>query len=515
MASITRRQLIGHAGLLLAAGAAGCRINTQPRFRDTPFTLGVASGDPLPDRVVLWTRLAPDPLNGGGMSPEGVRLRWEVASDERMRQIVRRGETLATPHYAHSVHVDVDGLRPSRHYYYRFTAAGFESPIGRTRTAPALDALPDRLHLAFASCQQWETGYFTAYDHMAAEDPDLILHLGDYIYESSGAGRRRPLVRPLPGGETITLEEYRNRYALYHTDESLQRAHQSTPFAVTWDDHEVENDYAADASEDGTPVEEFLARRAAAYQAYYEHLPIRLAAPPGGPDVRVYRRLVYGRLAELLLLDTRQYRASQPCGSGRSPLCPASLDESRTMLGAGQERWLFDRLAGSGARWNVLAQQILLAHMDLAPGAEQVYNTDKWAHYQASSGRLHRFLHERAVANPIVLTGDSHANWLNELKLDYRDPASAIVGVELGGTSISSGGDGQDLSPTVARWLPDNPHVKFANGRRGYVSCTITPSTWQADYRVVPYVTRPDAPVHTAASFIVENGRPGAERVRT
>lgn len=511
MPPISRRELLGRAGLLLAAATTACRINTRPRFPGTPFTLGVASGDPLPDSVVLWTRLAPDPLNGGGMPREAIPVRWEVATDDRMRRIVRKGEAVAGPGYAHSVHVDVQGLQPGRHYFYRFTTGDYDSPIARTRTAPAFDALPDRLRFAFASCQQWHRGYFTAYDHMADEDLDLVLHLGDYIYEHSGLNRTEA-VRPLPGGETFTLEDYRNRYALYHTDSSLRRAHHAAPFAVTWDDHEVENDYAAGVSEDDVPAEEFLKRRAAAYRAYYEHLPIRLAAPPAGPDVRIYRRLAYGRLVDFLLLDTRQYRSPKPCNGGRSPLCPDSCDENRTMLGEAQEAWMYERLSASQARWNVLAQQILLAHMDLEAGPERVYNADKWAHYQAASRRLHRFLHERAVANSIVLTGDSHANWLNELKLDYQDPGSAVVGVEFGGTSISSGGDGQELSPNVARWLPDNPHVKFANSQRGYVSCTITPDGWRADYRVVPYVSRPGAPIHTAASFIVENGRPHAQR---
>lgn len=512
---ITRRELLQYASSLIALSAAGgCRVNTRPVFSASPFTLGVASGDPSPDGIVLWTRLAPDPLNGGGMPrDEAFPVRWEIAEDERLQRVVRRGTMLAKPEMGHAVHVEVDGLRPWRQYFYRFTLGRYESSIGRTRTAPAADAMPGRLKFAFASCQRWETGFFTAYDHMAQEDLDLVIHLGDYIYEY-GADRTKNAVRPVIGPEITTLEHYRQRYAQYRTDPALRTAHERFPFIVTPDDHEVDNDYAGDLPEDDQTREAFLLRRANAYRAYYEHMPLRASALPAGPAARLYRRAPYGRLADFMVLDTRQYRTDQPCGASRASLCKDAMSPTATILGEAQERWLTDGLDRSQARWNVLAQQVMLADVDFSPDDARVYLMDKWSGYQACSQRLHTFLRERQPSNPIVLTGDIHSNWVVNLKADYREPEkSATLGTEFVGTSITSGGDGRaDMPPDVAKAFPKNPHLRFYNAQRGFVSCIVTPDRWQSDYRIIPFVTRPGAPVETRASFIVENGRPGAER---
>jgi alkaline phosphatase D len=506
-------------GLLIGGGAiAGLtlasqwprRVVAQNNFFRNPFTLGIASGDPLPDSVVLWTRLAPDPLNGGGMPPEPFPVQWQVAEDEAMRQVVQRGSVLATPEFAHSVHVDVKGLKPGWEYWYQFRAGNELSPVGRTKTAPPLGAPVDQFRFAFVSCQNWQDGLYTAYQRLAEEDLDLVIHLGDYMYEG---GIRANAVRPHNGPEPTTLEGYRNRYALYKSDPNLQAAHAAFPWLVTWDDHEVDNNYADEVPQDpqAQSREAFLARRAAAYRAYYEHMPLRATAIPQGPDMQLYRRFTFGNLAEFNVLDTRQYRSDQACGDGRRSGCAEALDPSRTLTGAEQEQWLFEGLSRSQARWNILAQQVFMAQRDFSPGPEQSFSMDAWDGYVASRDRLFQFLQSSRVSNPIVLTGDVHANWVADLKADFANPNSATLGTEFVGTSISSGGNGNDTNANTAGILADNPHIKFFNGQRGYVRCEVRPDRWRADYRIVPFVTQPDAPISTRASFVVENGRPGVQ----
>ncbi|HXV85575.1 MAG TPA: alkaline phosphatase D family protein [Gemmatimonadales bacterium] len=499
--------MAGAPGLLLPGIA---RAWKRPSFLTDPFSLGVASGDPHDRGVVLWTRLAPDPLRGGGMPPETVEVNWWVSADDRFQRIVRQGTAVATPELGHSVHVEVDGLEPDRWYWYRFQAGGDVSPTGRTRTTPPDTALAERLRLGVVSCQHYEQGYYTAYRHLAREDLDLVVHLGDYIYEYEGDASR---VRMHAGKEVQSLEDYRNRYALYQCDPDLQAAHAAFPWALTWDDHEVDNDYAGTASQDQDPVDAFLTRRAAAYQAYYEHLPLRRTSMPRGPFAQLYRGLRYGSLVDFSILDTRQYRSDQPCGGRMAPFCPAALDPKQTMMGPEQERWLLDRVGRSSARWNVLAQQVLMVQADSAAGPEERYSMDKWNGYVAERTRLLTQLHQRRVANPVVLTGDNHNHWVNDLKLDFRDLASPTVATEFAGTSISSGGDGEDSPAWTQVVRAENPHVKFVNSQRGYVRCEVTPAAWRSDYRVVEYVTQPGAGVSTRATFAVENGRPGAQAV--
>lgn len=509
--SLERRRFLIRSGALLGltfTGGLGGKLLAQPRFSDDPFSLGVASGDPLPDGIVLWTRLAPDPLNGGGMGAEHVRVDWQIAADEKMGRVVKRGTAVASPELAHSVHVDVRGLEPGRHYWYQFKAGDAVSPVGRTKTAPAANGRPDRLAFAFASCQHFETGYYTAYQHMAEEDLDLVIHLGDYIYEGP---ERQGQVRRHRGREIVSLEDYRNRYALYRSDEHLRRTHAIFPWVVTWDDHEVDNNYAADIPEDDTPRDRFLERRANAYQVYYEHMPLRRSSLPQGSKMLLYRRLVFGDLASFHVLDTRQYRTDQPCGDGNKAPCPEVFDPKATMLGPEQERWLLEGLGQSRARWNVLAQQVMLAKVDRAPGPETAYSMDQWSGYEMARRRILEFLDQRKPSNPVVLTGDIHSNWVNDLKADFDKPESATVGTEFVGTSISSSGDGMDMTPAVKAILPENPHVRFFNSQRGYVRCVLTPGQWTSDYRIVEYVTRPGAPVKTRASFVVESGRPGVQ----
>ena len=483
---------------------------SQPRFRSNPFGLGVASGDPLPAGVALWTRLDANVLDQAGALQSRIPVRWEVAEDERFRRIVRKGSQLALTELGHSIHAEVEGLRPGRQYWYRFMAGGEVSGTGRTKTAPAKGSALDRLKFAFVSCQYYEQGYYTAYRRIVEEDLDLVVHLGDYIYEG---GINPSLIRRHDGGEAVTLDQYRSRYSLYKADADLQAAHAAFPWIVTPDDHDVSNDYANAIDERGTSPEAFLLRRAAAYQAYYEFMPLRRSSMPIGPNMSIFRRLQFGGLAAFHVLDTRQFRSDQPCGNGQKPLCDAALSETQRMMGAEQERWLMEGLRTSGSRWNVMANQVMMAPVVRLANDIRTFSMDKWDGYVRERTRLMKFLAEARPPNPIVITGDIHTNWVADLKLDFDNPASAAVGTEFVGTSVTSGGDGSDSTPNGAKALVENPHVKFFNSQRGYVRCTLTPASMTSDYRTLPYVSKPDAPIQTRASFVVENGRPGAQPV--
>jgi alkaline phosphatase D len=498
MTAITRRRVLGQTAAisLLSVLGPGCAQTARPS--DNPFTLGVASGDPLPDGVVLWTRRAPDPLNGGGMPDATVPVRWEIATDDGMRQIVRKGEAAARPDSAHAVHVEVGGLQPGRWYWYRFAALGHVSALGRTRTAPPVAAPLDRLRLALACCQNYQHGYFTAYRHMAAEELDLVLHVGDYIYEG---GIKAEAVRRHNSDAVSTLAAYRNRYALYKLDPDLQAAHAAFPWAAVPDDHEVFDDYAGGA---GPANEAGVARRrAAAYQAYYEHLPFRAAARPRGPHMPLHRTLRYGDLAAIHLLDTRQYRTAQPCGRGWSPRCPADSDPAATMLGAEQERWLYEKFAAAG-RWTVLAQQIPILQRRRPRDGVDHYNDDKWDGYRAARGRLLGAAQKRGLDGLVALSGDVHNNWAGTLTANFDDPKAAVLGAEFVATSISSNGDGADSTKGQRNIVEANPHIAFYNGQRGYLRCDVGRDAWRTDFRVVSYVSKPGAPITTRASLVAE-----------
>ena len=477
------------------------------------FSLGVASGDPLPDGVVLWTRLAPDPVNGGGMPAKDVPVEWQLATDENFRHVVRRGNATATSRYAHSVHVDVRGLEPGAWYWYRFRERSHVSPIGRTRTAPATRSSPRGARFAIACCQNYEHGYYAAYRHMADEDLDFVVHLGDYIYEN---GAHSGTVRTHDGPELLSLDQYRNRYALYKTDPHLQAAHAAFPFVVTFDDHEVENNYAGTVAEQSSQTrarKEFLERRAAAYRAYWEHQPLRGESLPRGPDMALYRRINVGDLAELSVLDTRQYRTDQPCGDGLTARCPAALDPAATMTGPAQERWLLRGLDRSTARWNVVAQQTMLAQLRFPFGSGGWYTMDEWDGYVAARNRLLAFLLRRRPSNPVVISGDTHASWANDLKADFDDPDSETVAAEFAAPSITSD-CAEPFVVAVQASLGVNPHIRLFDGAwRGYVRCDLDRERWRTDFRAVRSIRSPGAPAFTLASFEVQDGVAGCRRI--
>ena len=516
---LTRREFLSLAAM---AAVAGCERRDSPTLPSPgatatepkpsspvespdlaawPFALGVASGDPLPDRVVIWTRLAypgeiPQPPPG-----VAVPLTWEMAEDEDFRAVVASGRTLARPELAHAVHVDVGGLGSDRWYWYRFAAGEHVSPVGRTRTLPPLDSSPERLRFALAYGQNWEDGYFNPYHHLAREQLNFVLFVGDYIYARGRGGVRRH--KPVRLG---SLESYRNHYALYKSDPGLQAAHAAFPWIVTWDDHEFRNNYAGFVADPSAPTNRRrLRERAAAYRAFYENVPMR-ATPPEGPHFRIYRDLHFGDLASFFVLDTRQYRTPNPCGSGVGRPCPDLPDASGSVLGPEQEAWLRAGLGASRALWTVLAQQVPM----ISTGTEELVNFDQWDGYPVQRAGILAALARESVRNPVVLSGDIHAAGVGDLHLDPRDPRSPLVATEFIGPSISSGSDKQP-GTRFERSIQALEPVRYFNWhQRGYARCEVTRREWRTDFRLVESVRTPEAPISTASSWRIEVDRPGA-----
>jgi alkaline phosphatase D len=511
---VSRRQLLAGAGVgafsLAVGGSASAfpgRAKALPWGAD-PFVAGVASGEPAADSIVLWTRIALDPL---GRTPVNgkVPVAWELAEDPNMRRVVRRGLQLATPNEGHSVHVEVNRLKPSHEYFYRFYAHGEASPTGRTLTAPAPGRSPQQLMFALASCSNWEAGYFTAYRRIIEDDPAFMVHVGDYIYEGSPG---RTGVRQHSNNEPMDLAAYRERHAQYNSDPDLRELRRLFPIVVTPDDHEVENNYANLISERDTEPDQdpqvFAQRRAAAYQAYYEFMPLRHAQHPQGSGMQLYRELPLGDLAHLVIADTRQYRTDQPYDDRGPADGPQMTDPNATLPGLAQERWIVDKMGASTSTWTILAQQVMMASHDLVPGQARGYSTDQWDAYRASRQRVLTGVHDRGTRNPVVLTGDIHQHYGSDLLYDFDDPSSPIVGSELCGTSVTSGGDGSDA---VDRNLAENPWIKFNSSRRGYVNITLDQKQLRADFRTLSAVTTPDAPAQTKASFTLQDGIRGLQ----
>ena len=507
----SRRDVIEAAGRLgpavLTASLLGSGTASAATSDGRLFSLGVASGEPSADGFVIWTRLARDPLNGGGMGTQPVEVVWEVASDDRLRNVVRKGIAVARPESGHSIHVEVEGLDPARWYWYRFRASGEESIIGRSRTAPPLGIMAERFRFAFASCQKYEQGLYTAHRHMAAEDLDLVVFLGDYIYEGKP---KQGYVREHTGSRSArTVDDYRNRYAQYKLDPDLQACHATFPWVVTPDDHEVANNYSGLRNAKGKATKKFLKRRVAGYQVYYEHMPFRRGQRPNGPNMQIFRQLAFGRLLRLNVLDTRQYRDRLTCDGKRTPACSESLAADRTILGPAQERWLAEQLSSHGGNWNVLAQQVPMMQRAYFDRGEMTYSMDKWDGYVAARDRLFKTIRERRTSNMIVLSGDVHEAYAADLKSDFSDPSSPILGSEFVCTSIASNGDGGRVSKLKERLLESSAHIKYYESLRGYCRAEVTSNIWRTDFRTVDYVSRPGAPIQTAASYIVENRKPG------
>lgn len=502
----TRRRILALAGIGLPALAlSGCAGVNGIGGRD-PFTLGVASGEPGGDGFVIWTRLAPD----GDALVEPVPVDWVVAEDEGLTRIAAQGRFTATAEDAHSVHVEVRSLLPDRWYWYRFTAAGAVSAVGRARTMPVPGVAMQRLSLALASCQRWEQGYYAAWRDVAAFGHDLVLFTGDYIYERTAL---RGVVRRTSLTEAVDLAGYRARYMLCKRDPQLQAAHAAAPWIVTWDDHEVANDYAGNVSETRADPTQFRARRAAAYRAFWEHMPLSPFRRPVGADMSLYRAFAFGDLAAVQVLDDRQYRDPQPCPRpGRSGSrivaaaeCPDLGDAARTMLGAPQEAWAGAQLRRSTARWNLVVQQTLVSPFNRGTAAAPRWWNDGWDGYPAARDRMLADIAASGAANPLILGGDMHAFFIADVA---RRPGAPLVATEVVGGSISS------LGEPMSAWAPhlaDNPHLRFVESeRRGYARIVLTPAGADVTLRSVADIAGPASPVTDLARFRVEAGRPGA-----
>jgi alkaline phosphatase D len=499
--TLPRRRFLSGA----AAVVASPWIASGPRAADVArFSLGVASGQPRADGMVLWTR-----LTGGDLSPRET-VRWELADDEAFTRIVARGEETAEAAWAHSVHAEPVGLEPGRWYWYRFSALGQQSTVGRTRTAPAADSAAT-LRFAIASCQRYDVGHYAAWRHVAAENLDLVMFVGDYIYEYATG---KSAVRALEGGEVFTLDQYRARYATHKSDPLLQAAHAAAPWLLIWDDHEVSNDYA---NLQGQHLEvDMRARRAAAYRAYWEHMPFPKSARPAGIDMRIVGRLDWGTLARIHLLDDRQYRDVQACpkpGFGGSNTvaiaqCPALADPARTLLGAEQERWLADGW-DTARPWNLLMQQTLMARFtwqDPANGGG-VYWTDGWDGYAPARKRLLDVVAAKKLAGAVVLGGDVHSHYVADLKADFDDPAAPVIASEFCCSSITSLSLAQSR---IDKARPFNPHIRYGRAdQRGYMSFELDAKRLSARVQVVDRPADPASSLTTAARFVVEAGKPG------
>lgn len=504
---------IAGLSLITSSGAIA-----SPVFRQYPFQLGIASGEPEPDGFVIWTRLAPDPFEPGyGMLPAPVEVRWEVASDERMQNKVAEGTAIARPELGHAVHVEVAGLEPNRPYFYRFYSGRERSGIGRAKTTPALGQPIENLRFGVAGCQNYEQGFYTAHRHLAAEEADFIFCYGDYIYEYRG-DRMRPArggqveenVRPHYGQEIYTIEDYRRRYAQYKMDTDLQAAHASAPWFVTWDDHEIDNNWVGDIDQDDSPASIFALRQQMAMQAYYEHMPLRAASMPLGNRMQIYRQQRFGDLLDLNLLDTRQYRTNQPCDDRWATVCDGVDDRAAQVLGKQQEDWLFEKLGSSKAQWQVLAQQIMMMDLDRKIGDGEGRNLDSWGGYETPRDRVLAQVKELGRDSVIVLTGDEHQNYAGELHLDGQRPAAKPIATEFVSTSITSGGDGEDTRADTLEIQKENECLKWHNAQRGYVMCDVTRDLWTTEFKTMDYVSTRGGAIKTRKRMAVAAGAPGS-----
>ncbi len=519
---MNRRELLA---LLAASSSAALPrwASSAVHLNQNPFTLGVASGSPRHDSVVLWTRLHIANFLGHSKLPEtAITVQWQIAKDDRFTQLLQQGAATAMPELGHAVHVELHNLAPDSWFYYRFMVGDYVSTVGRTRTFPAPETLAASLRFAYASCQRFEAGYFSAYTHMAREQLDTVVFLGDYIYEYNSRGNST--ARQLPGylpAFADTVEGYRMRYAAYKSDAALQAMHAHCPWIVTWDDHEVYNDYAATQGEDLSPT--FMQRKAAAYQAFYEHMPLRASTLIAGYDslktngeLRIYGAFNAGQLANFLVLDDRQYRDNQACpksgrGGGtvaRAEECAELFDPQRTLLGKQQESWLDQALEKTQSQWTIIAQQTLVGRRNYSPSdkpAKALLQTDNWDGYPAARSRMLASIKAHSPSNPVFVGGDIHQNWVGHVKTDFTKPNSKTIATEFCGTSLTSGGGAND--DKFKERLANNPHFVFADAEnRGYGVVELTPNHMTTTLRVVDDVRLKQTQVSSLAVFKVESG---------
>ena len=538
ISSLSRRAVLaGSAGAAAVIGSA-----SPGRAASDPFLHGVASGDPLPRAVVLWTRVTPTPdaTPGSGRGPR-VTVTWEVATDRRFRHVVRRGRTTTGPARDHTVKVDVTRLRPGTAYYFRFSAPGATSPVGRTRTAPARTATPDRLRFGVVSCANLQAGWFSAYRHLAARDDlDAVIHLGDYLYEYApgeyGHGRANTDIRPhVPAREMVGLADYRQRHAQYKADPDLRALHARHPFIVTWDDHEVTNDAWREGAENHQPDEgDYVTRRAAAHRAYDEWMPVRMSGTAAtGDGTQLFRSLRFGALAELSMLDLRTYRDRQAATPAPSPVPGPGGGSDGTITGRAQMDWLKQRLRRGGAQWKLVGNPVMIAPVTFAqlprdlvdpvndvtgllPSDGLPYNVDQWDGYTRDRRELFDHIRDQGLRDVVFLTGDIHSGWACDLPYDPATyPLGDSAGVELVCTSVTSN-NLKDITGTPPRTSSlaveaviqtNNRHVKYLNfDDHGYSVLDVTPERVQMDWYVIGDRTDRRAGSSWSASWATRSG---------
>lgn len=463
-----------------------------------PFYHGVASGDPLADRVMIWTRVTPED------SLSSIDIEWEIADNAQFESVVKDGSLSTSPENDYTVKIDVDGLEANRYYYYRFKALGETSPVGRTKTLPAGNV--DSLKFAVVSCSNWQHGYFNAYERIAAKDVDVVLHLGDYIYEYGINNARNVDRRHLPEHEIVTLAEYRTRYSQYHLDDGLRSMRQQHPMITVWDDHELANDTYIEGAQNHQPDEEgdFSARKAAARKAYYEWIPIR-------DGDKHYRAFHFGNLADLVMLDERQEGKTKPAAGTSDPIYAL---QNRSMLGKEQLAWLESQLKKTAATWKVIGNQVMFSDLDrTAVSPESPKNMDSWDGYPAEKKKVADVIRENNVKNVIFLTGDTHSSWAFEVVADplekKRTRNYRPFAVEFGGTSVSSTNSNESMPDDTVKlmeqaYLDTNPHLKYVNRRdHGYLLLTLYGHSAKAEWYFVDTILQPDTTERLARTFLV------------
>ena len=513
--SVTRRGFVlgSVAGLVPSActlPGATRRLSTRP---SGVFSLGVASGDPQARSVVLWTRVAPEPLVDVFFEAD-IPVRWAISSDASMVRSVLSGTVMAVPDSSHCVHVEADGLEPNTQYYYQFEALGEKSRIGRTRTLPDVGAPTEACTIAVVSCQDYSAGYFTAYRDIISNQPDLIVHLGDYIYETGG-GR----IRPYPVSEAITLADYRALYAQFRLDQDLQDAHAQFPWLVIWDDHEVVNDWGPDhflpsSLNAAISHEQYLQRKDAAIRAFFEYMPLRLSRMDPRMQERIYDQTVIGDLAELNRLDVRSFRARPACAlddRNHFEPCAESRDTSRSLLGASQEEWLSQSLGKSNSVWNFLLQATVMAPLDVRAGPEIRHEADGWDNYEASRNRVADLIVDKRIPDVVSLGGNIHAFYAGVMfQRQEAGPRRPIL-TEIVTTSVTASGGGEERYRDIHGRRQENPAIQYFDNRdRGYSLLSVTPASISAQLRAVEDVRRPGSPVRTLQTLNIQRGCPGA-----
>lgn len=510
----TRRMfMIGAGNLILFSGFISSKVNARPAFSENPFTLGVASGDPQYDGFVIWTKLAPKPLEEHhGMEMVIVPVKWEVSEDEEFSKIVATGEEMARPELGHAVHVEVAGLLPHRPYYYRFYIEGGEkSRVGKCRTTPIYGGNIDKVRIGVAGCQHYEWGFYTAYRYLSQEeDLDAIFHYGDYIYERRAQFSCKPeskgaCTRTHIGDQLYSLDDYRRRYAQYKLDPDLQAAHTAAAFLSSYDDHEISNNWNGEWDEKGVPNEVFLLRRFAALQAWYENMPVRKGAFPSKGAIQMFRNIDYGNLLKIQILDTRQYRTRHRC-AGKDKYCRPIEDKGyETIIGDRQEKWIannFNRSKQDNIKWNLLAQQVMMMPFNYTnERSSGAINVDSWSGYPQSRQRVIDLINERRLTNVVVATGDVHKHHAGLIPAKEGDLQGKIAATEFVGTSISSGGNGTEFPVGWEKIIAQNPNNLFISDKRGYQIFTITPKKWITDIKTVDKVESEGGKLTTAASF--------------